>query len=105
MFTVYIYTAGKKKYADAVLKVVDPKNVIENRFYRDSCKKVEGTLIKDLKYLKKMLKTKQCSYLRFDIIGVVGSSSPSSVNQSLVHIEHKNDFILCCFDLGLCWNG
>ena len=31
MFTVYIYTAGKKKYADAVLKVVDPKNVIENR--------------------------------------------------------------------------
>ena len=36
---------------------------------------------------------------------MVGSSSPSSVNQSLVHIEHKNDFILCCFDLGLCWNG
>ena len=79
MFTVYIYTAGKKKYADAVLKVVDPKNVIENRFYRDSCKKVEGTLIKDLKYLKKMLKTKQEMVLVDDNILSVETNYPYSI--------------------------
>jgi TFIIF-interacting CTD phosphatase-like protein len=59
VFTLYVYTAGKKKYADTVLNVIDPKNLIEKRFYRDSCKKQNGILIKDLKYLKKILKTKQ----------------------------------------------
>ena len=39
IFTVYIYTAGEKKYADAVLNIIDPENLIEKRFYRDSCRK------------------------------------------------------------------
>ena len=59
IFTVYVYTAGEKKYADAVLNVLDTKNLIEKRFYRDSCKKQNGTIVKDLKYLKKTLRTKQ----------------------------------------------
>ena len=28
IFTVYIYTAGEKKYADAVLNIIDPDNLI-----------------------------------------------------------------------------
>ncbi len=28
IFTVYVYTAGKKKYADAVLNIIDPKKII-----------------------------------------------------------------------------
>lgn len=59
IFTVYVYTAGEKKYADTVLNIIDPDQLIEKRFYRDSCKKQEGTWIKDLKYLKKTIKTKQ----------------------------------------------
>ena len=53
IFTIYVYTAGKKKYADIVLNALDTNNVIEKRFYRDSCKKINGNFIKDLKYLKR----------------------------------------------------
>lgn len=28
IFTIYIYTAGKKDYADAVLNIIDTDNVI-----------------------------------------------------------------------------
>jgi TFIIF-interacting CTD phosphatase-like protein len=34
VFTVYIYTAGKKSYADAVLDIIDCEQVIQKRFYR-----------------------------------------------------------------------
>lgn len=42
-----------------MLNIIDPDQLIEKRFYRESCKKQEGTWIKDLKYLKKTIKTKQ----------------------------------------------
>ena len=58
IFTVYIYTAGEKKYADAVLNIIDPDNVIERRFYRDSCRKQNGTMVKDLKHLRKSTRSK-----------------------------------------------
>jgi RNA polymerase II subunit A small phosphatase-like protein len=51
-----VYTAGKKKYADTVLDQLDESGVIEKRFYRDSCRKVNGNVIKDLRYLKKTLR-------------------------------------------------
>ncbi len=59
IFTIYVYTAGKKKYADQVLDKIDINGVIEKRFYRDSCKKVNGNIIKDLRYLKKVLRVKK----------------------------------------------
>lgn len=34
IFTVYVYTAGKKSYADAVLDIIDTEKVIQKRFYR-----------------------------------------------------------------------
>jgi TFIIF-interacting CTD phosphatase-like protein len=59
IFTVYIYTAGEKKYADAVLNIIDPENHIQRRFYRDSCRKENGTIIKDLKHLRRTIRSKQ----------------------------------------------
>ena len=59
IFNIYVYTAGEKKYADAVLNIIDPDNLIQRRFYRDSCKKENGTIIKDLKHLKKVSKNKR----------------------------------------------
>ena len=59
IFTVYIYTAGERKYADAVLNIIDPENLIEKRFYRDSCRKESGNVIKDLKYLRRSIRSKQ----------------------------------------------
>ena len=59
IFTVYIYTAGEKKYADSVLNLIDPENLIQKRFYRDSCRKEQGVVIKDLKHLKRTIRSKQ----------------------------------------------
>ena len=46
---IVIFTAGLKDYADNILNDLDPNNYISRRFYRDSCKVVEGVYIKDLK--------------------------------------------------------
>ena len=59
IFTVYVYTAGQKKYADAVLNIIDSENLITKRFYRDSCKKDGGVVVKDLKHIKRIIKSKQ----------------------------------------------
>jgi TFIIF-interacting CTD phosphatase-like protein len=35
IFNIYVYTAGRKNYADAVIDAIDPKGLIKKRFYRD----------------------------------------------------------------------
>ena len=59
IFDIWVYTAGNKKYADAVLNEIDPKNqIFQRRFYRDTCRKANGTFYKDLKHLKKVARVK-----------------------------------------------
>ena len=59
IFDVWVYTAGNRKYADAVLDEIDPKNqIFQRRFYRDTCRKANGTYYKDLKHLKKVSKVR-----------------------------------------------
>ena len=50
-FETYIFTAAMKVYASPVLDVLDPKSLLSNRFYRDSCSIHEemGVYVKDLK--------------------------------------------------------
>ena len=79
IFTVYVYTAGNKEYADAVLDHIDMKKIIERRFYRNSCKKWNGKLIKDLKYLKKTLKVQGDMILVDDNADSVGKNYPCAV--------------------------
>ncbi|XVF87264.1 hypothetical protein PTKIN_Ptkin18bG0105100 [Pterospermum kingtungense] len=47
-YEVVVFTAGHKEYASKVLDTLDPKGFISHRFYRDSCKRVRGKLVKDL---------------------------------------------------------
>lgn len=54
VFTLYVYTAGKKQYADNILNVIDPNHLIEKRFYRDSCIQKDGTYYKNLVKIKSM---------------------------------------------------
>lgn len=54
VFTIYVYTAGKKQYADSILDVIDVNRVIEKRFYRDSCAKQNGNFVKNLSKIKSM---------------------------------------------------
>jgi RNA polymerase II subunit A small phosphatase-like protein len=79
IFTVYVYTAGKKKYADTVLDHIDSTGVIEKRFYRDSCKKVNGNIIKDLRYLKKILREKKDMILVDDNADSIRHNYPFSL--------------------------
>jgi TFIIF-interacting CTD phosphatase-like protein len=51
VFTLYVYTAGRKHYADAILDVLDTHRVIQKRFYRDSCVNKGRGLVKSLKKL------------------------------------------------------
>eukprot|EP00939_MAST-03C_sp_MAST-3C-sp1_P004107 g4107.t1 len=51
LFDLYLYTAGEKDYATAVVRHLDPKgNIFRNRFFRSSCilNTVSGEFMKDL---------------------------------------------------------
>jgi len=50
-FDIYIFTAGKKEYADIVIDIIDPENkYIKNRFYREDCIDIiDKAFIKDLR--------------------------------------------------------
>ncbi|XP_062094550.1 uncharacterized protein LOC133800568 [Humulus lupulus] len=55
-FEVVVFTAGLKEYASLVLDRLDRKRVIAHRLYRDSCKEVDGRLVKDLSDLGRDLR-------------------------------------------------
>ncbi|GKE60195.1 Dullard phosphatase domain containing protein, eukaryotic, partial [Tanacetum coccineum] len=56
-FEVVIFTAGTEEYASPVLDRLDPNGFISHRFYRDSCKLVDGKYyVKDLSNLGRDLK-------------------------------------------------
>ena len=52
MFILYIYTAGKKQYADSIVDQIDPSRLIEKRFYRDSCVNRRGVTLKNLNKIR-----------------------------------------------------
>ena len=38
LFNVWLFTASKKNYADAILKKIDPDDsIFSKRFYRENC--------------------------------------------------------------------
>ena len=79
VFTIYVYTAGKKNYADRVLNIIDPKGLIEKRFYRDSCRRVGGKFLKDLKHIKRSLRVKDSMILVDDNQDSVNNNYPFAV--------------------------
>jgi TFIIF-interacting CTD phosphatase-like protein len=98
IFTVYIYTAGEKQYADTVLNIIDPENLIQKRFYRDSCKKQGGVIIKDLKYLKKVLRTKQEMVLVDDNSLSIEKNYPFAIQVKSFEGEQDDRELLAIFE-------
>lgn len=93
IFTIYVYTAGKKKYADAVLDQIDKNGVIEKRFYRDSCKKVNGNVIKDLRYLKKTLREKKDMILVDDNSESIRHNYPFAIKAEAFEGDQADDHL------------
>jgi hypothetical protein len=62
-----------------VLNAFDTEGLIERRFYRDSCKKLGGKLVKDLRYLKKTLREKTDMILVDDNLDSIRNNYPFSV--------------------------
>jgi TFIIF-interacting CTD phosphatase-like protein len=74
-----VYTAGNKDYADAVLNEINRKKVIQKRFYRECCKKKNGTFYKDLKHLKKITKNNTEMILVDDNTVSIGHNYPFAI--------------------------
>lgn len=53
LFTLYVYTAGTKSYADAVLDALPNGNLIQKRFYREDCIYFRGNLLKKLDKIRR----------------------------------------------------
>ena len=49
LYRVIIFTASQKAYADQIIDLLDPKgDLISARYYRDSCTRRNGQMVKDL---------------------------------------------------------
>ncbi|CAN6444662.1 unnamed protein product [Victoria cruziana] len=55
-YEIVVFTAALMEYASLVLDRLDSKGLISHRLYRDSCKEVEGRLVKDLSRLGRDLR-------------------------------------------------
>lgn len=51
MYEVVIFTASLSKYADPLLDLLDPHNVIRARLFREACVYYEGSYVKDMAML------------------------------------------------------
>lgn len=77
-YEIVIYTASLNKYADPLLDLLDPKNVIRTRLFRESCVYYEGNYVKDLSLLDRDLSQ-----------AIIVDNSPSS------YIFHPENAIDC----------
>lgn len=77
-YEIVIYTASLNKYADPLLDLLDPNNVIRSRLFRESCVYYEGNYVKDLSLLDRDLSQ-----------SIIVDNSPSS------YIFHPENAIDC----------
>ena len=54
-YEIVIYTASLNKYADPLLDLLDPHQVIRTRLFRESCVYYEGNYVKDLSLIDREL--------------------------------------------------
>lgn len=56
IFDLALYTASMPEYADAVLEVIDPDNLIKIRLYRKDCIIKNEEITKDLTIFKRQMR-------------------------------------------------
>ena len=56
LYEIIYYTASVKEYADAIIDYIDPNRYGSIRLYRESCKRIDGSFVKDLSIINRDLK-------------------------------------------------
>mmetsp|Transcript_7656 Transcript_7656/g.12398 ORF Transcript_7656/g.12398 Transcript_7656/m.12398 type:complete len:275 (-) Transcript_7656:22-846(-) len=51
LFRLVIFTSGEKAYAEPIINMLDTNGVVVQRYYRESCRIVNGMYVKDLTIL------------------------------------------------------
>lgn len=80
------------------MNIIDPDNRIQKRFYRDSCKKQGGVIIKDLKHLKKVLRSKQEMVLVDDNCISIEKNYPFAIQVKAFEGEQSDRELLGIFE-------
>lgn len=57
LYEIVFYTASVKEYANPVIDYIDPKNYGTTRLFREACKQIEGSFVKDLNQVGRDLKS------------------------------------------------
>lgn len=48
-FEIFVYTASLKEYADPVIDIIDPENLVAQRLYREHCTRLRNEyFVKDM---------------------------------------------------------
>jgi len=55
-YELVVFTASIKRYADAVIDIIDYNRVIERRYFRSTCTRSDGVFVKDLSKVCRSLK-------------------------------------------------
>lgn len=56
IYEIVFYTASVKEYANIVIDYIDPENIGSARLFREHCKQIEGSFVKDLESIGRDLK-------------------------------------------------
>ncbi|CAI2362629.1 unnamed protein product [Moneuplotes crassus] len=56
LYEIIFYTASVREYADLVLDYIDPEDIGSARLFREDCRHIEGSFVKDLSNLGRDLK-------------------------------------------------
>ena len=56
LYEIIFYTASVKVYANLVIDYIDPDNIGSARLFREHCKQIEGSFVKDLEHIGRDLK-------------------------------------------------
>ena len=98
IFIIYVYTAGRKRYADTVLDAVDTEGLITQRFYRETCRKVNGAVVKDLRYLKKITKCKNEMILIDDNSDSINNNYPFALKIDAFEGDQSDKGLIKAFE-------
>jgi len=86
-FEIFIFTASLSKYAEPLIKTMDPGHIVKRKLYREHCTYVSNTYIKDLSKLNRNMR----SLIIVDNAPISYMLQPENALPISTWISNKND--------------